>query len=109
MALQRPLAEGWTVVPIPGYPPQQILIVDDEATVADSLQLILSGRGYDVRAVYSAEQAIEVLADWPPKLAIIDVMLPRMNGIEFAKVLKANYQVPGTADVGPPRHERSVE
>ncbi|HEX3891725.1 MAG TPA: response regulator [Terracidiphilus sp.] len=74
-----------------GYAPQKILIVDDEAPVADSLQLILAARGYDVRAVYSAEQAIEVMAAWPPKLAIVDVMLPQMNGIELAKVLKENY------------------
>jgi DNA-binding NtrC family response regulator len=70
---------------------RKILIVDDEAAVADSLQLILASRGYEARAVYSAEQAIEVLAQWQPELAIIDVMLPQMNGIELAGILKSNY------------------
>jgi DNA-binding NtrC family response regulator len=70
---------------------RKILIVDDEAAVADSLQLILASRGYETRAVYSAEQAIEVLAQWQPELAIIDVMLPQMNGIELAGILKSNY------------------
>lgn len=64
-----------------------ILIVDDETTVADSLQLILSSRGYEARAVYSAEQATEVLTEWQPDLAIIDVMLPKMNGIELAGIV----------------------
>lgn len=75
----------------PSRLPQKILIVDDETTVADSLQLILSGRGYETRAVYSAEQAIELLAQWQPDLAIVDVMLPQMNGIQLAGILKGNY------------------
>lgn len=71
--------------------PRKILIVDDEAAVADSLRLIFSNRGYEVRAVYAAEQAIEVLAEWRPDLAIVDVMLPQMNGLQLAGILKANY------------------
>lgn len=71
--------------------PRKILIVDDEAAVADSLRLIFSNCGYEVRAGYSAEQAIEVLAEWRPDLAIVDVMLPQMNGIQLAGILKANY------------------
>jgi CheY-like chemotaxis protein len=92
----------------PNTAPRKILIVDDEAAVADSLRLIFSNRGYEVRAVYSAEQAIEVLAEWQPDLAIVDVMLPRMNGIQLASILKSNYPEcrillisghPGTADL----------
>lgn len=64
-----------------------ILIVDDETTVADSLQLILSSCGYEARAVYSGEQAEEMMAEWRPDLAIIDVMLPKMNGIELAGII----------------------
>ena len=92
----------------PNHAPQRILIVDDEAAVADSLHLIFSGRGYEARAVYSAEQAIELLAEWQPDLAIIDVMLPQMNGIQLAGILKGNYPTcrillisghPGTSDL----------
>jgi CheY-like chemotaxis protein len=89
-------------------PHRRILVVDDEAAVADSLQLVLSSRSYEVRAVYSAEEAIEVLAEWPPDLAVIDVMLPKMNGIELAETISGNYPAcrtllisghPGTADL----------
>jgi DNA-binding NtrC family response regulator len=95
-------------LPSPNTAPRKILIVDDEAAVADSLRLIFSNRGYEVRAVYSAEQAIEVLAEWQPDLAIVDVMLPQMNGIQLAGILKGNYPNcrtllisghPGTADL----------
>ncbi|MGB6690496.1 MAG: response regulator [Terracidiphilus sp.] len=70
---------------------RKILIVDDEVKVAETLDLIFSTRGYEVQVAYSAEEAIEILAEWKPELAIVDVMLPRMNGIDFGIALKSNY------------------
>ncbi len=70
---------------------RKILIIDDEPTIADTLSVIFASSGYDARAVYSAEQALEMLEEWRPDLAIIDVVLPGMNGIEFAIFLKASY------------------
>jgi DNA-binding NtrC family response regulator len=75
--------------PIPGS--RKILVVDDEESIADTLALIFSSNGYDARTSYSAEQALEMLEEWRPDLAIIDVVLPGMNGIEFAIFLKASY------------------
>jgi DNA-binding NtrC family response regulator len=68
-----------------------ILIVEDEATIADTLALILSTRGYEVQVAYSAEKAVEILSAWEPHFAVVDVMLPLMNGIDFSIVLKDNY------------------
>lgn len=68
-----------------------ILIVDDEAAIAETLGVIFSKNGYDVRVAYSAEEAIETIAAWQPDLAILDVMLPRMNGIDLAIVLRSNH------------------
>jgi CheY-like chemotaxis protein len=70
--------------------PRSILIVDDEPTITDTLSTIFEKHGYEVRCAHSAEAAIETIARWSPDLAIIDVMLPRMNGIELAGVVKAN-------------------
>jgi DNA-binding NtrC family response regulator len=75
--------------PIPGS--RKILVVDDEESIADTLALIFTSNGYDSRTAYSAEQALEMLEEWRPDLAIIDVVLPGMNGIEFAIFLKASY------------------
>ena len=69
----------------------KILIVDDEVKVSDTLALILSALGYEAKVAYSAEKAIETFAEWEPDLAILDVMLPAMNGIDLAIVLKSNY------------------
>lgn len=66
-------------------------MVDDEARVAETLELIFVTRGYEVRAANSAEQAIEILAEWQPDLALVDVMLPLMNGIDFGIALESIY------------------
>jgi len=70
---------------------RRILIVDDERPIADTLALIFRTQHYETRVAYSAERAIETLAEWRPDLAIVDVILPQMNGIDLAIVIKANY------------------
>jgi CheY-like chemotaxis protein len=70
---------------------RRVLVVDDERSIADTLSLIFKTRHYEAQAAYSAERAIEILAEWRPDLAIVDVILPEMNGINLAIVIKANY------------------
>jgi DNA-binding NtrC family response regulator len=67
---------------------RRILVVEDERVVADSLGQILRAQGYSIQVAYSAEAATDLLLRWRPELAILDVMLPKMNGIEFAMVIK---------------------
>jgi DNA-binding response OmpR family regulator len=71
----------------------RILIVDDERVISDTLTTIFKNAGYDAKPVYSAEQALELLSqgDWLPDLAILDVRLPNMNGVDLAIHLKAEY------------------
>jgi len=68
-----------------------VLIVDDDQGITDTLALIFRMHGYDAHAAYSAEQAIESIASCIPDLALLDVNLPGMNGIDLAIVLKANH------------------
>lgn len=63
---------------------QKVLIVDDERWTSDTLATIFNIAGYEARAVYSAEEALEVMITWQPALVILDVVLPKMNGIELA-------------------------
>jgi CheY-like chemotaxis protein len=72
-------------------PGSRVLIVDDEKTFADTLVHIFANEGYDCRAVYSAEQALEYIVEWEPALAIVDVILPNMNGIDLALLLKSTH------------------
>ena len=66
----------------------KVLIVDDERLIADTLTEIFRKAGYMSRAAYSAEAALDQAAAWSPRLAILDVVLPGMNGIELARWLK---------------------
>jgi DNA-binding NtrC family response regulator len=75
----------------PSRTPRKILIVDDEKAIADSLAMVLSTRNYEARVAYSAEEAIEILAAWQPEVAVLDVILPRMNGIDLGIVVRENY------------------
>jgi DNA-binding NtrC family response regulator len=69
--------------------PHRVLIVDDERTIADTLSLIFLSGGYETQTAYTAEQAIEIVVEWLPDLAIIDVVLPQTNGIDLAILLRA--------------------
>ena len=73
-------------------PPQtRILVVDDERVITDTLALIFSNEGYQARGAYSAEEALELIPHWLPQLALLDIRLPRMNGIDLAILLRAEY------------------
>jgi DNA-binding response OmpR family regulator len=63
---------------------RKVLIVDDAPWVSDTLAVIFSTSGYQALAAHSAEQALETLEHWQPDLAIIDVVLPKMNGVDLA-------------------------
>lgn len=65
-----------------------VLVVDDERTVAHSIADILTLHGFETRVAYDGRQAIrEVLEDCPDAI-ITDVMMPRVNGIEAAKAIQ---------------------
>src|SRR5262249_32191379 len=64
-----------------------ILVVDDENIIADTLATILSKSGYSVRAVYDAQTALELARVLRPALVISDVVMPGMTGIELALAL----------------------
>ncbi|MGA2536124.1 MAG: response regulator [Terracidiphilus sp.] len=70
---------------------KRIFIVDDERVVADITAAILARTRFTCRPVYSAEQVLELVPDWMPDSAFIDVKLPEMNGIDLAIQLSAAY------------------
>jgi|HubBroStandDraft_1064217.scaffolds.fasta_scaffold140151_2 DNA-binding response OmpR family regulator len=77
---------------MPGpMPTTTVLIVDDDQAIADTLAVIFRMHGYSALVAYSAEQAIDRIASSIPDLALLDVNLPGMNGIDLAIVLKANH------------------
>jgi DNA-binding NtrC family response regulator len=69
---------------------RKVLVVDDEETIAETLAVIFRNHGYQARTAHSAEEAIDVIAEWQPNLALLDVNLPKMNGIDLAVALKTS-------------------
>lgn len=66
----------------------RVVIADDEKIIADTLAIILNQTGFEARAVYSGEQALELLYDFRPDMLVSDVMMGGMNGIETAIVAR---------------------
>jgi CheY-like chemotaxis protein len=64
--------------------PVDVLVVDDEQTIADTLAMILSKTGYRVRVAYDGSRALAMAREERPRLVITDVVMPGMSGIELA-------------------------
>jgi CheY-like chemotaxis protein len=62
----------------------KVLIADDESVIADTLAMILNKSGFDARAVYSGEKALELASTFAPDMLISDVIMADLNGIDAA-------------------------
>jgi CheY-like chemotaxis protein len=83
-------AETWT----PRLPVQlRILVVEDNVDAAESFQLLLEMGGHDVKVCFNAERALDVVAEFVPHVAFIDIGLPGMNGLELAQRLRRDRRL----------------
>lgn len=62
----------------------KVLIADDERVIANTLTLILNTSGYEAKAVYSGEKALELASEMSPDVLICDVILGGISGIDVA-------------------------
>jgi len=62
----------------------KVLVADDERVIADTLAMILNQSGFDARAVYSGEKALELAPVFQPDMLISDVIMADLNGIDAA-------------------------
>lgn len=60
----------------------RVLVADDERVIADTLAMILNQSGFNARAVYSGEKAIELALVFKPEMIVCDVIMAEMNGID---------------------------
>ena len=67
----------------------RVLVADDEQVIANTLAIILNQAGFEARAVYSGEKAIEALETFQPDMLISDVIMTGMTGIEAAIATRA--------------------
>lgn len=75
----------------------RLLLVEDHPMNADAMRRLLSRKGgHEVRVAHDGPEALECAADWLPDLALLDLGLPGMDGLELARRLKAG---PATARI----------
>jgi DNA-binding response OmpR family regulator len=67
----------------------RVLVVDDEETIRDLIEMGLRYEGYEVQAVADGEAALAAVQRWRPHLVILDRMLPGMDGLEVCRWLRA--------------------
>lgn len=77
-----------------GEPLARVLIVEDEDGVRRSLRLALRGEGYHVDDVADAESALDFLEGNQPDLVLVDIMLPRISGLDLCRTIRQSSQVP---------------
>ena len=69
----------------------KILIIEDEKLLADSLKALLEKKGFDVECVYDGESGAEYAETGVYDLLILDVMMPKMDGFEVARRVRATH------------------
>ena len=72
----------------------KILIVDDEQEIADLVSLYLENENFTVYKFYNAKDALNCIENETLDLAILDVMLPDMNGFQICKKIREKYRYP---------------
>jgi CheY-like chemotaxis protein len=68
---------------------EPILIVDDNAINVELLRALLEVDGYDIRSAGRADEALSVIKSFHPRMILMDLQLPGMNGLELTRILKA--------------------
>jgi DNA-binding response OmpR family regulator len=71
-----------------------VVVVDDEPNIADLVELYLQREGYRVQKATTGEGALQAVAEFRPRLVILDVGLPDMDGLEVCRRLRQTSQVP---------------
>lgn len=72
----------------------KILVVDDEKPISDIVKFNLDKEGYDVVTAYDGEEALVQVEEEKPDLILLDLMLPKIDGLEVARQVRAKHNIP---------------
>jgi len=75
---------------------ERILVVDDDHATADMQAMLISTLGYEAKAVYSGQEAVEQIATYEPDMALIDIGMPERDGYDTVAGIR---QQPGGTHV----------
>jgi DNA-binding response OmpR family regulator len=72
----------------------RIAVVDDEPRIRELLELTLTHHGYEVRSAADGAAGLTLVRDWLPDLIVLDVMMPKLSGIELLPMLRRVSDAP---------------
>ena len=75
-------------------PNQKILIVDDDQNICELLRLYLAKEGYETLIAHDGEKALELFEQNKPNMVLLDVMMPKMDGWEVCRRIRAQANTP---------------
>src|SRR5262245_36497993 len=70
--------------------PDSLLIVDDNPLNVKLLRTLLAGDEYEIRTASNGQEALEILTQFHPRLILMDIQMPGMNGLELPRLLKSD-------------------
>ena len=70
---------------------KKILVLEDDFNILNNIVELLESEKYEVCSVSNGREGIDILKNYKPDLILCDIMMPQINGIEFYKLIKANY------------------
>ena len=75
-------------------PSPTIALVDDDRNILTSVSIALQAEGFAVRLYSDGDSALKALIENPPDLVVLDIKIPRMDGMEVLRRLREKVQVP---------------
>ncbi|MZQ86272.1 response regulator [Paenibacillus sp. 5J-6] len=73
---------------------RNLLVADDDANIRELLRYVMTREGFGIYEAQDGLKAIELMKQTPIDLAIVDVMMPRMDGLELCDYIRQNYDIP---------------
>jgi DNA-binding response OmpR family regulator len=72
----------------------RVLVVDDERHIRELLEIGLGDEGYEVRSAPDGQAGLQLVRDWSPDLIVLDVMLPKVDGVALLPMLRQLTEAP---------------
>lgn len=80
-----------STTPFPSIRARRVLVVDDNEDAAESLALLLEAKGYVTRAAFDGFEGLAAVDEFKPDVVFLDIGMPKLDGLEVARRLRAKY------------------